>query len=833
MQLILKPVSQPELGDIIVNDTLFAIGRHEEPFAGYDARLVTRLSRRHARIFEQDGVVYLADLGSLNGTTVNGQRVDKIPVKLRPGDELCFAGLCYQAELLGAAAKQGSAAPVAAPLQLLLKPEDGGGLLEPVVISQFPFLVNKKSEVFSRYSERLPDQLRYLSRRHAHIFASHNSLYIEDLGSTNGTYVGGERLEEHARELHSGDVIAFGGDCFVYRAELVYPDAQTPQTAADPTTHLATQATGIDDVTRTTFVSSANSFLDIFCIEDAAGEQEPEDAAAPEQASEADPAAAGTGPARGWRAPFVRLSTALREARRALAEEGEQRPRRRWLSGLVLVAVAGVAAAVYITTAPQRNIRELLDGGEYRQAALAASRYLERHGDERDVSALATEALLKATAPDWTAAVMDGDFAAAERSIKAGRDLAGANASAAHYLDIMQWVTGLEQYMVERGGPDAPLVMFGEEDRIEALLSWWEADPNAHHRSLAAIVQQVPAFAELRARVLSHQRALQSHKALDLAAIERLVATVEDKLQAEQAEDLIAVLAEFETRYPRIEGAQRLKRDLDRYLDVEEYLGASDWLQAQRALQQAEFQTPPFRTRAEYIAARLLPPQSVLARYQEAHEAWRDGEAETATMLLKQLAAARWGEPAQRQLERNRAIAADYAQLRRTRGQDDYEERLLAFYGELDPAQDRYFVAALKDEFELYREQALARARQSFEAARAAWHKYREQGGIRGLHRLEAGVSSSFRKLAAALSASYADASYATRLYGLLDASYPEEWSALYRQISNEVRLQRRSLAELSMVLEPALKQAKLELIPVLQSDQPDRVPPDSSNEKQ
>jgi pSer/pThr/pTyr-binding forkhead associated (FHA) protein len=70
MQLILKPISEPELGEIIVNDSLFAIGRHEEPFAGYDSRFVTRLSRRHARIFEQDGMVYLADLGSLNGTRV-------------------------------------------------------------------------------------------------------------------------------------------------------------------------------------------------------------------------------------------------------------------------------------------------------------------------------------------------------------------------------------------------------------------------------------------------------------------------------------------------------------------------------------------------------------------------------------------------------------------------------------------------------------------------------------------------------------------------------------------------------------------------------------------
>ena len=30
---------------------------------------------------------------------------------------------------------------------------------------------------------------------------------VEDLGSTNGTFVNGERLEEHARPLHNGDVV--------------------------------------------------------------------------------------------------------------------------------------------------------------------------------------------------------------------------------------------------------------------------------------------------------------------------------------------------------------------------------------------------------------------------------------------------------------------------------------------------------------------------------------------------------------------------------------------------------------------------------------------------
>ena len=170
MQLILKPLTQPELGEIIVNDTLFAIGRHEEPFVGYDAHLVARLSRRHARIFEQDGVVYLADLGSLNGTAVNGRCVDKVPVKLQSGAEICFAGLCYQVEILGAAASRRASLGAVAPAMLVLTPEHPELGLEPIVVSQFPFLVSKKGEVFDRYAPRLSDQLRYLSRRHAHIF---------------------------------------------------------------------------------------------------------------------------------------------------------------------------------------------------------------------------------------------------------------------------------------------------------------------------------------------------------------------------------------------------------------------------------------------------------------------------------------------------------------------------------------------------------------------------------------------------------------------------------------------------------------------------------------
>jgi pSer/pThr/pTyr-binding forkhead associated (FHA) protein len=45
----------------------------------------TFASTLHARVFERDGAVYVEDLGSTNGTYVNGMRL-AAPVVLRPGD---------------------------------------------------------------------------------------------------------------------------------------------------------------------------------------------------------------------------------------------------------------------------------------------------------------------------------------------------------------------------------------------------------------------------------------------------------------------------------------------------------------------------------------------------------------------------------------------------------------------------------------------------------------------------------------------------------------------------------------------------------------------------
>lgn len=55
------------------------------------------ISKLHCMIVKTDGLLFVRDLGSTNGTKVNGQRV--IRGALLPGDELAFASAKFQVHL--------------------------------------------------------------------------------------------------------------------------------------------------------------------------------------------------------------------------------------------------------------------------------------------------------------------------------------------------------------------------------------------------------------------------------------------------------------------------------------------------------------------------------------------------------------------------------------------------------------------------------------------------------------------------------------------------------------------------------------------------------------
>jgi anti-anti-sigma factor len=57
------------------------------------------VSRRHASLEQREGRVHLCDLGSTNGTFVNGRRVRSACVELHHGDQIQIGPLCFRLTL--------------------------------------------------------------------------------------------------------------------------------------------------------------------------------------------------------------------------------------------------------------------------------------------------------------------------------------------------------------------------------------------------------------------------------------------------------------------------------------------------------------------------------------------------------------------------------------------------------------------------------------------------------------------------------------------------------------------------------------------------------------
>lgn len=487
VRIMLDPVSHPALAPIQIHDNLFAIGRAEAPFDAYPSELAAELSRRHARIFCEHDAVYLADLGSTNGTSLNGVAVRTAIVPLREGDLVGLGkALRYRVHL-----HHGAAPPPRARLaSLTLTPVHDGNALQTIVVTEFPFLISKSEDTFARYRETEPAQVNYLSRRHAHVFLKGGEPYVEDLGSTNGTFVNGIRLDEQAIPLHEGDRLAFGGRHFVYRAGMQWEEALS-DTA--PTRIGTTQVPPGADTDRTTFVAAADSFLDIFCVEPAPA---PDQASAAEPASEPEP-------------PRGRLDLLAARAARTLGLKTVPAVRTLRLAGAaVLAMVLLLGWAVLRGGGPEDRAEDLLASGDYARAAAVASSGLDGDPDNARLRALATEAQLKAGLPPWMAAVDQGRFDRAAAQVAAMRRASRANPDLAPLLAELDWIVQLRAYAAARGGAQAPVRDARDAARIHQLLKQWEDHSDTFQRAYVIMSAHVPAYRDAYAAALSDIRKL-------------------------------------------------------------------------------------------------------------------------------------------------------------------------------------------------------------------------------------------------------------------------------------------------------------------------------------
>jgi len=175
------------------------------------------ISRRHARVARgADGRLTIEDLGSSNGTFVNGERV-RAPRTLEAGDVVRMGRTTLQ---VTAGEPEGVSAEAGAELVVTAGADPGRRLTvtDELVIGRDVSGAGMLSDDHE------------LSRRHARIARDAGGrLTIEDLGSSNGTFVNGERVRDR-QVLRVGDAVRIGA------TTLQVTDAGRPAATPAPAT---------------------------------------------------------------------------------------------------------------------------------------------------------------------------------------------------------------------------------------------------------------------------------------------------------------------------------------------------------------------------------------------------------------------------------------------------------------------------------------------------------------------------------------------------------------------------------------------------------------------
>jgi pSer/pThr/pTyr-binding forkhead associated (FHA) protein len=858
MKVILKPVSHPQIGEISIDDELFAIGRNEEPFASGLGEAAARLSRRHARIFEEDGKVYIADLGSLNGTRINEQPLKNGAAVLQNNDLITFGNeVSFRVELQRDFPKTLLKQPL---VRLTLVPVDPDSGLESIAVERFPFLIARIDSAFEQYKERFPEALRQLSRRHAVITVKADQVYIEDLESFNGTFVGGQRLDERARQLSDGDTVMFGTQHFAYRAHLDTPHEATqfegtmlagpqktvavaapaprsggsPPVKADsipakadsipaagesapppgvsiPPPAMVSSPTGVRESptgNRTRFVSSADSFINVFCADN----HEPEADGAPrgkniEETAKVPALKTPTG-------PLQKLRTSIGEFWKALSGGSGVSRKAVWI-GIVLVAViAGAIGGSYLVGLDRREIKTLLDDGKYAESANVANSYLRRHPDDHEANNWADEALTKAVLPTWIGYIDRGRFDEAAHYLRRQGETWRNIPHSGQMTNTLVWAGNVLAHMSARGGPTAPIRLFRDEDQIAALVAEWDGDSFRRQQIMDQMVTRQPEFEHIHSQVFSTIRTLRSDNATYVKAMTDLKSNVAKALKKDDRAAIDKLIDEFATDFPRIEGLDALRQDLSDYDDFVRLAQKKNLLELVRQSQATKFQTPIFADHVDGWLAKSLPPADVIAGHTKAAAAWHEGNHDEAIEVLKQLTKGPWGEVATRQIARYEKIESDYADLLASRNTPAYWDQLLALWGSLRPNEDEHIIRILEPDFRAHRDELVPRLDETLRRVRDNWTEYQNAGGIPGMVRVEDRVSPRFAGQAKRLSSAYQDIASGARTYQLLQVTPSDEWLQLQDQVVNEVERQRRWLEDLSIVLAPALLRAKLNLLP-------------------
>lgn len=202
--------------EFVLNAGVNTVGRENADILLIDPTV----SRRHAQVALEETRIIVEDLGSTNGSYVGanptraGQRTEAYD-----GDTVRFGSVSLTLALPGGAARPASAAPAAAPTPA--PQEDRGEPVAQLVLgdgTEFP-LYEGVNTLGRRSGNQIVLADAFASGRHAEIRCNPDgTAELVDVGSTNGTFIAGERLAPNTPvTLEEGTTVTFGKTPVTFR----------------------------------------------------------------------------------------------------------------------------------------------------------------------------------------------------------------------------------------------------------------------------------------------------------------------------------------------------------------------------------------------------------------------------------------------------------------------------------------------------------------------------------------------------------------------------------------------------------------------------------------
>lgn len=190
-----------------------------------------QVSRRHAKLTLSEQGLTLEDLGSTNGSRVAGQKLaagETAPVY--DGDEVRFGSIVFKAVIPGGSARPASAAAptVAAAAPPVDRGHSVGALVredgQEVPLYAGPNTIGRRAENDVHVTGD-----PFVSGRHAELRWDGTEFRLVDLGSTNGTFLDGDRLIQGDERPVADDVTFLVG-----KTKLTLRAAATDAQASEP-----------------------------------------------------------------------------------------------------------------------------------------------------------------------------------------------------------------------------------------------------------------------------------------------------------------------------------------------------------------------------------------------------------------------------------------------------------------------------------------------------------------------------------------------------------------------------------------------------------------------